>query len=268
MKIANINGRAVVVTESGLVDINRASGGRFSATSDDLIPVLDAVRAWYESGRPAITDPRTRAELEADLTQLDPPLRRPRQIFAIGLNYKSHAAEVHMAVPSSPMIFTKFASALTGPGATVELPAGNVDWEVEMVAVIGRGGRNIPEEQAMGYVCAYCVGQDLSERAHQFENTPPQFSMAKSYKGFAPIGPWLTTSEEIENPQDLAISCDLDGDVVQEARTSMMIFDLPTQIAYLSSICELYPGDIIFTGTPEGNVAGIEFADRGKVGDL
>jgi 2-keto-4-pentenoate hydratase/2-oxohepta-3-ene-1,7-dioic acid hydratase in catechol pathway len=150
------------------------------------------------------------------------------------------------------MIFTKFASSLTGPGATVELPAGNIDWEVEMVAVIGLGGRDISEEKATDHICAYCVGQDLSERTHQFENAPPQFSMAKSHKGFAPIGPWLTTSDEIDDPQNLAIACDLNGDRVQEARTSMMIFDLPTQIAYLSAICELYPGDIIFSGTPEG----------------
>ena len=252
MKIASIKGRAVVVTELGLIDINRASTGRFSAASDDLIPVLDAVKAWYESERPAVTDPRTRAELEADLSQLDSPLSRPRQIFAIGLNYKSHADEVDMSVPSSPMIFTKFASALTGPGASVDLPQGTIDWEVEMVAVIGIGGRNVPKAQAMEHICAYCVGQDISERTHQFENTPPQFSIAKSHKGFAPIGPWLTTADEIDNPENLAISCDLDGEVVQEARTSMMIFDLPTQIAYLSSICELFPGDIIFTGTPEG----------------
>ena len=121
-----------------------------------------------------------------------------------------------------------------------------------MVAVIGKGGRNISGENALEQICAYCVGQDISACTHQLELTHAQFSIAKSHQGFAPIGPWLTTVEEIENPQDLAIACDLDGDVVQETRTSMMIFDLPTQVAYLSSICELYPGDIIFTGTPEG----------------
>lgn len=242
----------MIVTESGLVDINLASGGQFSAVSDQLIPILESVQAWYRSEKPAITDQRTRADLETNLSQLDPPLNRPRQIFAVGLNYKSHAQEVEMAVPSSPMIFTKFASALAGPGATIELPSDTVDWEVEMVAVVGTGGRNILIESAMNHICAYCVGQDLSERTHQFENSPPQFSMAKSHQNFAPIGPWLTTTEELENPEDLAIACDLDADVVQQARTSMMIFDLPTQIAYLSSICELYPGDLIFTGTPEG----------------
>ena len=252
MKIASINSRAVIVTEKGLVDINRASGGRFSARTDELIPVLDSVMAWYETESPAPTDPRSQEELEADLSQLDAPLTRPRQIFAIGLNYKSHADEVSMAVPASPMIFTKFASAITGPSATINLPQGSVDWEVEMVAVIGRGGRDIGRDSALEHICAYCVGQDISERDHQLANTPPQFSMAKSHKGFAPIGPWLTTADEVGNPQDLAISCDIDGVLVQESRTSMMLFDLPAQIAYLSSICELYPGDIIFTGTPEG----------------
>ncbi|CAA0108011.1 Ureidoglycolate lyase [Halioglobus japonicus] len=252
MKIASINKRAVIVTEHGLIDINRASGGKFSSSTDELIPILDSVRAWYETEPPAPTDPRSQAELEADLSQLDPPLTRPRQIFAIGLNYKSHVEEVAMAMPSSPMIFTKFASAITGPSASVELPPGSVDWEVEMVAVIGRAGRNIDRDSALEHICAYCIGQDLSERDHQLENTPPQFSMAKSHKGFAPIGPWLTTADEIADPQNLAISCDIDGEMVQDSRTSMMLFDLPAQIAYLSSICELFPGDIIFTGTPEG----------------
>ncbi len=252
MKIANLKGRANIITESGLVDINQASGGEFSEHTDELIPVLDGLLEWHKTYQHPATDPRTEAELEADLSQLGPPLTRPRQIFAVGLNYKSHADEVDMAIPSSPMIFTKFSSSLAGPGDDIELPEGKVDWEIEMVAVIGRGGRNITSEHALEHICAYCVGQDISERTHQLENSPPQFSMAKSHKGFAPIGPWLTTADEIDNPEDLAITCDLDGDVVQEARTSMMIFDLATQIVYLSSICELYPGDIIFTGTPEG----------------
>ncbi|MES9968512.1 MAG: fumarylacetoacetate hydrolase family protein [Candidatus Thiodiazotropha sp.] len=252
MKIANIKGRAFIVTDSGLIDINLVSGGKFSSVTDELIPVLDNLKEWYDTSQPAVTTTLTQDDLEADLSQLDSPLTRPRQIFAIGLNYKSHADEVNMAVPSSPMIFTKFASALTGPGAIIELPPGNVDWEVEMVAVIGKGGRNIPKENAKEHICAYCVGQDISERTHQLENRPAQFSMAKSHKGFAPLGPWLTTSCELEDPEDLSISCDLDGDIVQQERTSMMIFNLSAQVAYLSSICELYPGDIIFTGTPEG----------------
>lgn len=252
MKIANINGRAAIVADDGLVDINRASNGRFSAVTDELIPELDNILAWYASEQPGATDPSTRETLEANLAQLGPALTRPRQIFAVGLNYKSHVDEVEMVVPSSPMIFTKFASALAGPGDEITLPPGTVDWEVEMVAVIGRGGRNITKDKALEHVCAYCVGQDISERSHQMENSPPQFSMAKSHRGFAPIGPWLTTADEIDDPEGLAIACDLDGDVVQEANTSMMIFDLATQISYLSSICELYPGDIIFTGTPAG----------------
>lgn len=252
MKIANLNGRAVIVTESGLIDIQRASAGKFSEHTDELIPVLHSLMAWYETEKPAVTDPRTQADLESNLSQLGPPLIRPRQIFAIGLNYKSHADEVDMPIPSSPLIFTKFASALAGPGETIELPKGTVDWEIEMVAVIGRAGRNIPKDQALEHIAAYCLGQDISERTHQLENSPPQFSMAKSHKGFAPIGPWLTTADEVNNAADLSIACDLDGELVQDSRTSMMIFDLPAQISYLSSICELYPGDILFTGTPEG----------------
>ncbi|WP_116364109.1 fumarylacetoacetate hydrolase family protein [Parahaliea mediterranea] len=252
MKLGRIKHRATIIAESGLIDVERASKGRFPSDLDDLIPQLAAVMSWFESERPAVTDPRTQAELEADLSQLDAPLLRPRQIFAVGINYRGHADEVDLALPPSPMIFTKFASSLTGPGSTIVLPPGTVDWEVELVAVIGQGGRNIAPETALSHVGAYCVGQDLSERTHQMACSPAQFSMAKSHRGFAPIGPWLTTADELDNPQDLAIACDLDGEVMQSARTSMMLFDLPTQIAYLSSICELYPGDLIFTGTPAG----------------
>ena len=178
--------------------------------------------------------------------------RDPRQIFAIGLNYKSHTDEVGMTQPENPMVFTKFASAIAGPGDDIPLPAETTDWEVELVAVIGRGGRNIGEGGALSHIAAYCIGQDISERTLQMADRPAQFSLAKSHQAFAPIGPWLTTADEIENPQDLEIGCDLDGEQLQKSRTSMMIFDLKTQISYLSGICELYVGDLIFTGTPAG----------------
>lgn len=242
----------MIVGESGLVDINLASGGAFAAATDELIPVLDQVRAWYSSQQPAATDPRTQADLEADPSVLDAPLQHPAQIFAVGLNYSSHIAEVNMEVPASPMIFTKFPSSLTGPGATIPLPTATVDWEVELVAVIGKGGRDITEDEALGAICAYCVGQDISERTGQFADSPAQFCMAKSHRGFSPIGPWLTTADELANPQNLAIGCALDGETMQDANTSMMLFNLPRLIAYLSSICDLYAGDIIFTGTPDG----------------
>jgi len=252
LKIGSRNGRAIIITHAGSIDIHQASEGRFSALTDELIPVLDELQAWYSETKPAVTDSHGIAELEANLSLLDAPLSRPRQVFAIGLNYKSHAVEVNMEIPSIPMVFTKFPSAITGPGNAIELPPGTVDWEVEMVAVVGRGGRDISKEDALEHLCAYCVGQDISERTLQLADTPPQFSLAKSHKGFAPLGPWLTTSDELDDPQDLAIECNLDGETLQEARTSMMIFDLPTQVAHLSSVCELYPGDIIFSGTPEG----------------
>jgi 2-keto-4-pentenoate hydratase/2-oxohepta-3-ene-1,7-dioic acid hydratase in catechol pathway len=252
MKIASIRGRALILTQAGHIDIHHASQGRFPSASDDLIPLLPEVKAWYETEQPAVTNSGSIAALESNLSQLDPPLMRPRQIFAIGLNYKSHAEEVDMAVPNSPMVFTKFPSSITGPGDPIPLPPGTVDWEVELVAVIGKGGRNISRNQAMDHICAYTIGQDVSERTLQMADSPPQFSLAKSHQGFAPIGPWLTTADEITNPQDLAIQCNLDGEVLQSARTSMMIFDIATQVTHLSSVCELFPGDLIFTGTPDG----------------
>ncbi|MEM9257481.1 MAG: fumarylacetoacetate hydrolase family protein [Pseudomonadota bacterium] len=252
MKIASLQGRSTLVSGTGLIDIESASGGEFPVQTDALIPALDELQAWLEADKPAATDPRIAADFLAEPSLLDAPLTRPRQVFALGLNYRSHANEVAMDLPKSPMIFTKFVSSLAGPGANIRLPGKSVDWEVELVAVIGQGGRDIPEHESLSRICAYCVGQDVTERNCQFENSPAQFGMAKSFANFSPIGPWLTTADELGDPQDLAIACHLDGETVQEARTSMMLFDLKTQVAYLSSICELYPGDIIFTGTPAG----------------
>ncbi len=252
MKIGSMNGRAIIITEQGNIDVNKASEGRFSAVTDELVLHLGDLKAWYLDVQPVVTSPISVKDFEKDLSLLDAPISRPRQVFAIGLNYKSHAAEVDMDIPSVPMVFTKFPSSITGPGNAIKLPPGTVDWEVELVAVIGKGGRNISKSNALEHISAYCVGQDISERTLQLSDKPPQFSLAKSHEGFAPIGPWLTTSDELVDPEDLLIECNIDGETVQEARTSMMIFDLSAQIEHLSSVCELYPGDIIFSGTPEG----------------
>src|SRR6185369_10773627 len=152
--------------------------------------------------------------------------------------------------PGSPVVFTKFPNCLVGPRANVELSSDFVDWEVELVVVIGRGGRRISENQALSYVAGCCVGQDISDRKIQFRDKPPQFSMGKSIDTFGPIGPWLTSIDAIKNPDDLALTCDVGGERMQSARTSDMIFSVSQLIAFLSSSCTLEPGDLIFTGTP------------------
>jgi 2-keto-4-pentenoate hydratase/2-oxohepta-3-ene-1,7-dioic acid hydratase in catechol pathway len=174
-------------------------------------------------------------------------------VFGIGLNYRDHAAESGLPVPTGePPVFTKFPSCITGPYGDIELPEGHVDWEVELVAVIGRRARHVPAERALDHVAGYAVGQDVSERILQLAATPPQFSMGKSLPGFGPVGPWLVTLDELADPGDLALGCAINGEQVQSSRTSQLIFSVPALVANLSASVVLLPGDVIFTGTPSG----------------
>ena len=149
-------------------------------------------------------------------------------------------------------MFAKFQSSLTGPDSIVTLPSDGVDWEVELVVVIGREAREVPVEKGWDYVAGLTVGQDLSWREVQTRGPAPQFSIGKSYPGFSPIGPVVVTPDEFADKDDLAIGCSLDGEVLQEGRTSDLIFSVPDLVSRLSSSLTLYPGDLIFTGTPKG----------------
>lgn len=150
-------------------------------------------------------------------------------------------------------MFPKFVSSLSGPRTEVVLPpGGNTDWEVELVAVIGRVTSHVAVEDAWDHVAGLTVGQDLSERQTQLAGPAPQFGLGKSFPGFAPTGPWLVTTDELADPDDLALRGELDGEVVQQGRTSSLIVSVPRLIAELSRIITLYPGDLLFTGTPEG----------------
>jgi len=252
MKIANLNGRATIVRDDGVLDIARASGNAFSSKPDAILGLVKEIRAWYEAHDFELDRCVNLASLSEDQSRLGPPVLRPSQVFAVGINYRDHGAEMGIATPSAPMIFTKFPSAIAGPDSTIALPTATCDWEVELVVVIGKGGRNIATSTALEHVAGFCVGQDISERTSQMAGSPPQFSIAKSHQGFAPIGPWLTTIDELANPLDLAIACDVNGETVQDGRTSAMVFTIPEVISYLSSVCELRVGDLIFTGTPSG----------------
>ncbi|WP_410605814.1 fumarylacetoacetate hydrolase family protein [Amycolatopsis sp. lyj-90] len=178
-------------------------------------------------------------------------------MFAIGLNYSDHAAESGFVKPAEPVVFTKWASSFSGPYSQVVLPEGSVDWEVELVVVLGRGGRDIAEADAWDHVAGLSVGQDLSERVRQHAGPAPQFGLAKSHAGFSPMGPALVTLDELEAPDDLDIVAEIDGEKVQVGRTSQMIFSVPDLIHRLSAVVALLPGDVIFTGTPSGVGAGM-----------
>jgi 2,4-didehydro-3-deoxy-L-rhamnonate hydrolase len=249
VRLLNLDGRLQVSTPSGLVDVAAASRGHFSGGPQEVYDRWEEFLAWYESSTSDLTPADTG---NVDPARLGAPSPRPRQVFAVGLNYADHAAESGVARPEAPVIFTKFASAISGPVTTVPLPAGSVDWEVELVVVIGRGGRDIPTSDAWNAVAGLSVGQDLSERRRQMSGPLPQFSLAKSHRGFAPIGPALVTIDELDDPDDLELGATINGEVVQRGRTSQMIFSVPELVSHLSETVELCPGDVLFTGTPAG----------------
>lgn len=250
MKIANLAGRAVLVQgENGAIDIAEASDGRFGPDPQALFEDWAAFAEWAaerEEGHAAA------GTVSFDAAALGAPVPRPRQVFAIGLNYAEHAAEAGYPPDSMPVTFTKFPSSIVGQEAVVELPEGNVDWEVELVVVIGREGHKLEREGAWDHVAGLTIGQDLSERITQLQGAAPQFSLGKSFPGFGPTGPWLVTPDELPNRDDLAISCTLSGEQMQASRTSMMLYDVPELLVRLSAVCPLLPGDIIFSGTPSG----------------
>lgn len=246
MRLANHRGRALLLGSAGCMDLERVSDGRFPSDPMETLLRWDSLREFA-----AANAGRALAAAPPD-AELGPPVPRPSKVFGIGLNYRAHAQEAGLELPKSPLVFTKFPSCLAGPCAEIRLSSDRVDWEVELVAVIGRGGRHIPAARAMEHVAGYCVGQDVSDRRVQFADRPPQFSLGKSYDGYGPIGPALVSLDEVANPDALALTCDVAGERMQDGRTSDMIFCVAELVAFLSSICTLAPGDLIFTGTPAG----------------
>lgn len=243
MKLANLGGRAALVIDDATADVHEASGGRFGPDPMRVYDDWAAFMSWaadVTEGRAPLVESELRC-----------PVPAPRQVFAIGLNYKSHAEESGMAVPSVPATFTKFPASLAGPFDDIEIVGGSVDWEVELVAVIGARADRVAETDAWSHVAGLTVGQDISDRALQFA-AGSQFSLGKSRRGYGPMGPWVVTIDEVPDPDDLALGCSVDGEVVQDSRTSDLIFSVPRLIAELSAVLPLLPGDVLFTGTPAG----------------
>lgn len=249
MRIANLDGRLALLTADATraIDVHRASGGRFGSAPQQIYQRWDDFVAWADQADFTAAEPFSPSELGA-------PAPEPRQVFAIGLNYREHAAESHFDVPDEPTVmFTKWPSCLTGPVTTVELPlGGHTDWEVELVAVIGHRAHRIAVEQAWECVAGLTIGQDLSERITQTSGPSPQFSLGKSLPGFGPTGPWLVTPDEFANPDDLELGCAVNGEAVQKGRTGELVFSVPALISRLSHKLPLLPGDVLFTGTPAG----------------
>lgn len=250
-RLLNVAGRAALLdgppaTGTGYHDLETVSNGRLG--SDPMaalqhLDVLSRLDATLDGRRP--TGTFGDAELGA-------PVPHPGQVFGVGLNYRDHAAEGGADIPELPLVFTKFPSCISPPDTAVELRSDHVDYEGELVAVIGSGGREIAATDAWTHVAGFCVGQDVSDRAVQFSSRPAQFNLGKSFDTFGPIGPALVSLDLLDDPGDLELTTDVNGETRQHGRTADLIFGVAELVSYLSHIVELRPGDLVFTGTPGG----------------
>lgn len=248
MRLVTQDGRAGVLVDDGVVDIHALTDGAFGP---DIRSCLDEWPRFVAVATSALTLPLETVPL--DRAALGPPVPEPRQIFAIGLNYRDHAEETGSPFPEHPVVFTKFVSSLTGPYRKVMLPSDHVDYEAELVAVVGTAAHHVAADEAWSHVAGLMVGQDLSERTVQTRGgAGAQWSLGKSFPGFSPTGPALVTLDEIDDPDDLAIRCRVGDEVLQDSRTSRLIFPVSQLIARLSDVVTLLPGDLVFTGTPAG----------------
>jgi 2-keto-4-pentenoate hydratase/2-oxohepta-3-ene-1,7-dioic acid hydratase in catechol pathway len=246
MRLVNSGWRAALHVGDRVVDVERRSEGAFPADPMRAIERWAELHDWAHAIEPRDEDP------VCDEAGLGPCVPRPSKILGVGLNYREHAREAELEPPKQPMIFTKFPNCLAGPRDDVVLTGSHVDYEVELVVVIGRRGRRIAAADALAYLAGYCVGQDISDRALQFADRPAQFSMGKSADSYGPIGPALVSLDAFDDADDLAIRCDVNGERLQDDRTSGMIFSVAELVEFVSRNCTLEPGDLIFTGTPAG----------------
>jgi 2-keto-4-pentenoate hydratase/2-oxohepta-3-ene-1,7-dioic acid hydratase in catechol pathway len=192
-----------------------------------------------------------------------PCVTAPEKIIMMGFNYRRHCHEVKIPLPATPTFFSKYANALLGHGGTIPLPTdvgSQFDYEAELVVVVGRPARRVSEQDALSYVYGYCTGNDFSARDLQFKTT--QYLIGKSCDGFAPIGPWLVSADEVRDPQALPVTCRVNGELRQSSTTGDMVFTCAQLVAYASRFMTLQPGDLLFTGTPEGVILGRPEAER------
>ncbi|HEY5301717.1 MAG TPA: fumarylacetoacetate hydrolase family protein [Acetobacteraceae bacterium] len=201
-------------------------------------------------------DPKTLPKVDASV-RIGPCVARPLNFICIGLNYADHAAETGAPIPKEPIVFLKALSAYCGPNDDVKMPRGatKLDWEVELGIVIGKRAHYVPENEAMEYVAGYCVCNDVSEREFQIERAGT-WDKGKGCDTFGPTGPWMVTKDEVPDPQNLRLWCEVDGKRMQDGTTKTMIFDCRKLVSYVSHFITLHPGDIISTGTPPGVGAG------------
>lgn len=241
--------RAALLHGSQYIDVH---------ASDPTLP--SSVRGLLEAGPAALdragklADQPTAVRLDAASAKLLPPVPDPRKIVCLGLNYRDHAAESGAPIPKDPVLFSKYATSLVGPTDNIVLPpvSQEVDYEAELVIVVGKRGRPKSAEEAREYVAGYTVGHDVSARDWQLKKDAKQWMVGKTFDTFAPTGPHFVTADEVPDPQTLPIRLRLNGQTMQDSNTSQMIFPVGVTLAYLAQVFTLEPGDLIFTGTPPG----------------
>lgn len=221
--------------------------------------MIDLIARWKECRSEVEKVARGSAErLPLEKVHLFAPIPRPGKILAIGMNYADHVAEMGRERPSQQVWFCKQPTAANGPYDPIEIPkvSNSVDWEVELVAVIGTRGRNITVADAPSYVFGYCAGNDVSAR--DWQNATPQWMLGKSFDTHAPFGPWITTADEAGDPHNMGVRTFINGVKRQDSNTKNLIFSVWDQIAHVSKVMTLEPGDLIYTGTPGGVGAGLK----------
>ncbi|MEX5597541.1 fumarylacetoacetate hydrolase family protein [Pseudophaeobacter sp. C1-32P7] len=235
-----------------------AADGTVRDLSDHVKDITGATLDDAALAKLAALDVAALPVVEGDV-DLAPCVGGVGKFLCIGLNYSDHAEEAGMPIPEHPILFMKANSAIVGPNDDVVLPRGSVagDWEVELGVVIGKTAKYVSEEDALDYVAGYCVVNDVSERDFQIKLTG-QWTKGKSCDTFGPIGPWLVSRDEVSDPQNLSLSCDVNGQRMQSGTTGKMIFSVAEIIAHLSQLMTLHPGDVIATGTPPGVGMGIK----------
>ena len=221
--------------------------------SGDLLANNDSVVYWTSDRLARLGEPHQSMWQPAPTKMLS-PVHQPEKIICIGLNYLDHAIETGSEPPDEPVVFGKFNNALIGHGDTIELPPNSdqVDYEAELVVVIGKTTRRVSQKEAMNHVFGYTAGHDVSARDWQKGHAGGQWLLGKSFDAFAPVGPAVVTSETFGDPSDIRIRMRLNDEIVQESTTAQLIFKIPMLISHLSHFMTLQPGDLIFTGTPPG----------------
>ncbi len=252
--------RLGVKTDQGILDVKQAAEilkMKAPETVDDLLQNEDGPRLQALVAAATKAPAARKAFLPESSIAYGPVVTRPGKIVCVGLNYRRHAEEVKLPIPKQPVLFSKFNNTLNHHGGTIPLPtevAKAFDYEVELVIVMGREARRVPEADALSYVAGYCTGNDFTARDLQFE-TGGQWLPGKTPDLFAPLGPYLVGADLVD-PDNLAIECRVNGETRQSSNTNDLIFNCRQMVSYISRMFTLSPGDIIFTGTPEGVIYG------------